>query len=669
MYKNKILTFLIVILSFPVILLSQNTDETYAIRNFERNYDSLLSSFYIKQNSKVIRANYNKFSDNLCSPTSACNVPDSVFARRLRQLPSSIKLTYNNQVRNIIEYYIDKSGGRVSVMLGLSKYYFPIFEEILDRYSVPHELKYLVVIESALNPNAVSPAGASGLWQFMYSTGKMYDLRVNSIVDDRKDPIKASVAAAKYLKDLYNIYNDWELALAAYNCGPGNINKAIRRSGKTTFWGIYDYLPRETRGYVPSYIAACYVMNYYKEHNITPAILTKPIATDTVMVRRDVNFEQIADVLNIPYEQIKDLNPQYKQNKIMGTQDNYSLKLPIRYVKDFISLEDSIAEYNKAKYFEPEWQKKEYTYKNIQLTHKVRSKETWSSIAKRYGVKANDLKKWNGNKKNPPRGQLLTVNKTVKVEVDKTQEQQTQSPFVEESAVNNDVVSDGIENNTENEETIAPITKKPVIKKEIKSKIEAKEKNKTSKRDNSDQPRIINIEKKANLDNLTKEERIEKERLDKKVEQGRTLTKKEKIRKERLENKDNQGKNISKESVEKANKESYQTKSNLTKYEKAELDKIDKKARQGKKLTKKEKERKEILVNKENKNSLNKKDNRKNNKEDNDNQKSSHYKVKKGESIYSIAKKHGMTVDELMDINKINKKNPRIEAGQSIKVK
>ncbi len=609
MYKNKILTFLIVILSFPVVLIAQNTDETYAIRNFERNYDSLLSSFYIKQNSKVIRANYNKSTDNLYSPTAASNVPDSVFARRLRQLPSSIKLTYNNQVRNIIEYYIDKSGGRVSVMLGLSKYYFPIFEEILDRYSVPHELKYLVVIESALNPNAVSPAGASGLWQFMYSTGRMYDLRINSIVDDRKDPIKASVAAAKYLKDLYNIYNDWELALAAYNCGPGNINKAIRRSGKTTFWGIYDYLPRETRGYVPSYIAACYVMNYYKEHNITPTILTKPIATDTIMVKRDIHFEQIADVLNIPYEQIKDLNPQYKQNKIMGTQDSYSLKLPIRYIKDFISLEDSIAEYNKAKYFEPEWHKKEYTYKKIQLTHKVRSRETWSSIAKRYGVKANDLKKWNGNKKNPPRGKLLTVYKTVKEEVDISTEGETKSPFVEESTVDNDVVSDGTENETENEETIAPITKKDVIKKDAKAKIETKEKKKTLKRDNSDQPRIINIESKE--DNLTKNERIEKERLDKKVEQGRALTKNEKIRKQRLDRKEG--------------------KSNSTKTDN--------------------------------------RNNKKKKKEDNDNQKYSNYKVRKGESIYSIATKHGMTVDELMKLNKLNKKNTAIQVGQSIKVK
>ena len=666
MYKNKILTFLIVILSFPVVLISQNTDETYAIRNFERNYDSLLSSFYIKQNSKVIRTNYNKFSDNLCSPTSACNVPDSVFARRLRQLPSSIKLTYNNQVRNIIEYYIDKSGGRVSVMLGLSKYYFPIFEEILDRYSVPHELKYLVVIESALNPNAVSPAGASGLWQFMYSTGRMYDLRINSIVDDRKDPIKASVAAAKYLKDLYNIYNDWELALAAYNCGPGNINKAIRRSGKTTFWGIYDYLPRETRGYVPSYIAACYVMNYYKEHNITPAILTKPIATDTIMVKRDIHFEQIADVLNIPYEQIKDLNPQYKQDKIMGTQDSYSLKLPIRYVKDFISLEDSIAEYNKAKYFEPDWHKKEYTYKKIQLTHKVRSRETWSSIAKRYGVKANDLRIWNGNKKNPPRGKLLTIYKTVKEEVEITPGGETKSPFVEESSVNNDVVADETENGTENEiedaESISPITKKPVIKKEAKSKTEIKEKKKPLKRDNSDQPRIINIEEKANSDNLTKEERIEKERLDKKLEQGRTLTKKEKTRKQRLDKK-------SQESSKKVSKKEIEVNNNLTKEERIEKERLDKKLEQGRTLTKKEKIRKERLEKKEGKNNLNKTENKKNKKDENGNQKSSQYKVKKGESIYSIAKKHGMTEEELIKLNKLNKKKPIIKAGQSIKVK
>jgi membrane-bound lytic murein transglycosylase D len=437
MFRYKILCFFTILILFPIVLLAQQREENDIIRNFERNYDSLLTSFYIKQNSKIIRTNLNKKNDNLYLPTSASNVPDSVYAMRLRALPSSIKLTYNQQVRNIIEYYIDKGGNRVGVLLGLSKYYFPIFEEILDQHSVPHELKYLVVIESALNPNAVSRAGATGLWQFMYSTGKMYDLRINSIVDDRKDPIKSSVAAARYLKDLYKIYDDWELALAAYNCGPGNVNKAMRRSGKKDFWGIYDFLPRETRGYVPAYVAACYVMNYYKEHNITPSQLTKPVATDTISVRRDMHFEQIADVLNIPFEQIKDLNPQYKTNIIMASQDNYSLKLPLNYIHEFITLEDSIAEHNKEKYFEPEWKQKYYTTKEVKLTHKVRKKETWSSIARKYGVSVKDLKRWNGNRKYPVVGRLLTVYRTIKVEIDK-EDKDNKSPFTEETSVSND---------------------------------------------------------------------------------------------------------------------------------------------------------------------------------------------------------------------------------------
>lgn len=525
MHKNKILTLFIVILSIPLISFSQNDASTDVIRNFERNYDSLLSSFYIRQNSKIINSTYNKEYDNLCSPTAARNVSDSIFARRLRQLPSSIKLTYNDQVRNIIEYYIDKSASRVSVMLGLSKYYFPIFESILDQYSVPHELKYLVVIESALNPNAISPAGATGLWQFMYSTGRMYDLRINSNVDDRKDPIKASVAAAKYLKDLNKIYNDWELALAAYNCGPGNVNKAIRRSGKNDFWGIYNYLPRETRGYVPAYIAACYVMNYYKEHNITPAILTKPVVTDTVLVTKDMHFEQISDILNIPSEQIKDLNPQYKRDIIMGTQDEYYLKLPIRYIKEFISLEDSISRYNKEKYFEPQWEKKEYTYKQIQLSHKVRKKENWNSIARKYGVSAKDLKRWNGNKKYPPLGKLITIYQTKKVEVDKTEEE-NKSPFTEQTSVSNDAT-----NQLEVEEN-APILKKEEakeLKKDTKKKPEANKERKEPKKEKSVNHKVKKGETVSSISrkyNVTVEDIIRLNKLNKKkpiIKVGQTL--------------------------------------------------------------------------------------------------------------------------------------------------
>ncbi len=438
MYKTKKLTLLIISLFISLVSFSQKESELNVIRNFETNFDSLLTSYYIKQNTKVIKANYDRASDNLCSPTSVSNVSDSIIARRLKALPSTIELTYNRQVRNIIEYYIDKGGARVGVMIGLSKYYFPIFEAILDEYSMPHELKYLVVIESALNPNAVSRAGATGLWQFMYSTGRMYDLRINANVDDRKDPIKSSVAAARYLKDLYRIYKDWHLALAAYNCGPGNVNKAIRRSGKSDFWGIYNFLPRETRGYVPAYIAACYVMNYYKEHNIAPAVLSKPVSTDTVMVRRDVHFEQISQVLNIPFELIKDLNPQYKRDIIFGTQDDYSLKLPFRHINTFISLEDSIAEYEKEKYFGKSYEEKEYITKEVKLTHKVRKGENWTLIARRYGVSVGDLKRWNGNKKILQAGKILSIYKKEKIEV--TKKEKKESPFAEQTAVSSEEV-------------------------------------------------------------------------------------------------------------------------------------------------------------------------------------------------------------------------------------
>ena len=239
----------------------------------------------MKMNAKLLGKSLNYKTDTFVPAHRACDVSDSVFARRLRSIPSVVPLTYNDKVRANIIYYIDRIGDRVGVMLGLSKYYFPIFDEILDRHGVPCELKYLVVIESALNPKAVSRVGATGLWQFMYATGKMYDLRVNSIIDDRMDPIKATEAAAKYLKDLHKIYNDWTLAIAAYNCGPGNVNKAMKRSGRNDFWGMYDFLPKETRGYVPAYIAAAYVMNFHAEHGIYPAKLTKPLTliSDTIM--------------------------------------------------------------------------------------------------------------------------------------------------------------------------------------------------------------------------------------------------------------------------------------------------------------------------------------------------------------------------------------------------
>lgn len=244
---------------------------------------------------------------------------DSVYIDRLSRMPTVMEMPYNEIVRKFIDMYAGRLRNQVSFMLSACNFYMPIFEEALDAYNLPLELKYLPIIESALNPSAVSRAGAGGLWQFMIGTGKMYGLESNSLVDDRRDPIKATWAAARYLKDLYDIYHDWNLVIAAYNCGPGTINKAIRRSGgETDYWSIYNYLPKETRGYVPAFIAANYVMTYYCDHNICPMETNIPESTDTIQVNKNLHFQQIADLCNVPMDQIRSLNPQYKKRNHTG---------------------------------------------------------------------------------------------------------------------------------------------------------------------------------------------------------------------------------------------------------------------------------------------------------------------------------------------------------------
>ena len=234
----------------------------------------------------------------------------------------------------------------VSFMLGASNFYMPIFEEALEAYNLPLELKYLPVIESALNPKAVSRVGATGLWQFMLSTGKRYGLEVNTLIDERRDPVKASWAAAHYLSDLYKIFDDWSLVIAAYNCGPSKINQAIHRAkGATDYWSIYPYLPKETRGYVPAFIAANYIMNYYCDHNICPMVTELPMKTDTVIVNKDVHLEQIAQVLNINIEHLRNLNPQYRRDIINGLNKPMAVRLPVSLVGTFIDNEDSIYNY------------------------------------------------------------------------------------------------------------------------------------------------------------------------------------------------------------------------------------------------------------------------------------------------------------------------------------
>ena len=266
-----------------------------------------------------------------------------VYIDRLKRLPTLIEMPYNEVVQKFIDRYSGKLRRSVSFMLGASNFYMPIFEEALEAYNLPLELKYLPVIESALNPKAVSRVGATGLWQFMLSTGKRYGLEVNTLYDERRDPVKASYAAAHYLRDLYKIFDDWNLVIAAYNCGPAKVSKAIHRAkGETDYWKIYPYLPKETRGYVPAFIAANYIMNYYCDHNICPMIAELPAKTDTVMIDRDVHFEQIAKVLNIDINIVKDLNPQYRRNIINGSSKLSALRLPTQKIAQFIDLQDSI---------------------------------------------------------------------------------------------------------------------------------------------------------------------------------------------------------------------------------------------------------------------------------------------------------------------------------------
>lgn len=285
-------------------------------------------------------------------PDTTCNLPDinpvydaSVYKLRLSKLPTIIEMPYNDVVQKFIDLYSGQLRRSVSYMLGAQNFYMPIFEEALEVYGLPLELKYLPVIESALNPRAVSRVGATGLWQFMLNTGKRYGLTVNSLVDDRRDPVKSSYAAAHYLSDLYKIYGDWNLVIAAYNCGPEKINQAIHRSKQNDYWQIYPYLPRETRGYVPAFIAANYIMNYYCEHNICPMMTELPAKTDTVEIKRDLYFEQIAHGLGIDIDQVAALNPQYRRSIINGSWRPSPLRLPAMLVTKFIDNEDSIYNY------------------------------------------------------------------------------------------------------------------------------------------------------------------------------------------------------------------------------------------------------------------------------------------------------------------------------------
>ena len=281
------------------------------------------------------------------SPADSTTLATEVYIDRLRRMPTAIEMPWNEVVQKFIDRYSGRLRRTVSVMLGKSNFFMPAFEEALEVYGLPLELKYLPVIESALNPNAVSSVGAGGLWQFMVSTGKRYGLKVNTMIDERRDLVKSSLAAAHYLSDLYEMFGDWNLVIAAYNCGPGNITKAIQRSGGVKdYWQIYPYLPAETRGYVPAFIAANYIMTYYCEHDIVPMETTLPEATDTIMLFRNVHLEQVSKVLGIDIEKLRMLNPQYRRDIVTGYSEPTDLRLPKEYISKYIEMEDSIVAYN-----------------------------------------------------------------------------------------------------------------------------------------------------------------------------------------------------------------------------------------------------------------------------------------------------------------------------------
>ena len=379
-----------------------------------RDLDSLLNTWYV---SLALRNTPSENSDN----TIALEYPDSVYIDRLSKINYFIELPYNSIIRNHIHVYTIRQRDRFGAVLGLVDYYFPMFEDIFDSYGLPTELKYLAIIESALNVNAVSRVRATGLWQFMASTGRMYGLTINSIIDERRDPIKSTDAAARYLRDLYKIYNDWGLAIAAYNCGPGNVNRAIRRSGnRKDYWEIYYNLPRETRGFIPQYVAAVYAVNYYKEHNINPLPINFPLAVDTVMVNRDIHLTQISEVMDIPLGELRTLNPQYLTGLIPGSSKPYALILPMTHIGDFIDMSDSIRSYRATTYLNRSTQianpiqssasRPTNVSGKTQLTYTVKSGDNLGYIADWYRVNLSDLRYWNNIYSNTIReGQRITV--------------------------------------------------------------------------------------------------------------------------------------------------------------------------------------------------------------------------------------------------------------------
>ena len=381
--------------------------------DFPETMQTDMDSLYWDWQSK----NYIYIDENCQMLPNGPTVSDSIYIDRLSRIPSIIELPFNDIVKKYIEAYTGRLRNKVAFMLAASNFYMPMIEEALDTYDLPMELKYLPIIESALNPKALSRQRAAGLWQFMLKTGKIYGLENNSLVEERFDPQKSTWAAALYLKDLYKIYQDWTLVLAAYNCGPGNVNKAIKRAnGSKDYWELYPFLPKETRGYVPGFIAANYIMTYYCEHGICPMESQLPAISDTIHIHKDLHLQQVASVCNIDIELLRSLNPQFKKDIVPGNSKMYALRLPTNTVNTFIEKEDSIYAFEAKKYLNKRNVVKVSDGSQVKgksgraKYHKIKRGDTLGGIAARYKVSVKQLRALNGIK-----GNNIRAGKTIRV--------------------------------------------------------------------------------------------------------------------------------------------------------------------------------------------------------------------------------------------------------------
>ncbi len=412
----------------------KESDDTTSVSQTPDPVAEMLDSLVTLNN--VIRFNQIKESGSEAQtkdrPATYPHYSEQVYRQRISKINSPIPLTYNEYVRRYIDLYAYKKRDLTSRVMGLSELYFPLFEEILDRERLPLELKYLAIVESALNPTAVSRVGATGLWQFMYNTGKIYGLKINSYYDERRDPVRSTEAACQYFKDMYEIYGDWLLVIAAYNCGAGNVNKAIRRSGgKTDFWEIQHYLPRETRGYVPAFIAVCYAMHYNAEHFIFPVAPSyNYFEVDTVSVPAGITLSRISDAIDLPYDVLEYLNPVYKRGMIPAVENEAYLRLPVMKISDYIDAERNLFAPVVAingDSLDVDDRPFTYEYKRVKERYYIRRGDNLSVIASRNGCSVSELKRWNGLKSNriyPGRTLAIYHTRKVKVYIDPPAQQE-----------------------------------------------------------------------------------------------------------------------------------------------------------------------------------------------------------------------------------------------------